>query len=227
MGGIGMFEAREFDGVKGVLFDCYKTLIDIKTDENSIDTYRPVSSWLVYQGVKISPEELMREYASTCSSEMEMSSEPLLEIRVEEIFSQICRRHAIWEIDDVRVGIEAARAFRAASMRYFNAYPQSLKILNRLKDYPLALVSNGQRVFSEQELRYLDLEKYFRLVIFSSDLRYRKPGPRIFMEAARTLKLQPGELMYIGDSFENDIIPSIKLGMKAMHISEAWKFFDK
>jgi putative hydrolase of the HAD superfamily len=29
----------------------------------------------------------------------------------------------------------------------------------------------------------------------------------------------------IGDSYENDIVPATKLGMKAMHIEEAWKRF--
>ncbi|HWQ19777.1 MAG TPA: HAD family hydrolase, partial [Methanotrichaceae archaeon] len=91
--------------------------------------------------------------------------------------------------------------------------------------YSLGIVSNGQRVFSELELKYLGLYKHFHLVIFSSDLGYKKPDPRIFLAATQKLGLKPEEVMYIGDSFENDIIPSIKLGMKAMHIEEAWRFF--
>lgn len=30
-----MFDIQGMNGVKGVIFDCYKTLIDIKTDENT------------------------------------------------------------------------------------------------------------------------------------------------------------------------------------------------
>ena len=30
-------------GIKGLIFDLYNTLIDIKTDEDSINTYEPVS----------------------------------------------------------------------------------------------------------------------------------------------------------------------------------------
>jgi FMN phosphatase YigB (HAD superfamily) len=33
---------------------------------------------------------------------------------------------------------------------------------------------------------------------------------------------EPEEVMCIGDSFENDIVPSTRLGMKAMHIEEVW-----
>jgi putative hydrolase of the HAD superfamily len=53
---------EELEGIKGIIFDCYDTLIDIKTDENNIETYRTVCNWLIYQGVKIDPEELLTEY---------------------------------------------------------------------------------------------------------------------------------------------------------------------
>jgi putative hydrolase of the HAD superfamily len=100
-----------------------------------------------------------------------------------------------------------------------------LRLLRELEDYPLGVVSNCQRVFSEIELRYLDLFNHFQSIIFSSDLGFKKPDPRIFLAGARALGLNAEEILYIGDNFENDIIPSVKLGMKAMHIVEAWRFF--
>jgi len=54
-----MFNGKGLDGIRGVLFDCYKTLIDIRTDESSIKTYEPISRWLMYHGVKIAPDELI------------------------------------------------------------------------------------------------------------------------------------------------------------------------
>jgi putative hydrolase of the HAD superfamily len=100
-----------------------------------------------------------------------------------------------------------------------------VRLLKELKEYPMGVVSNGQRVFSEIELRYLDLFDHFQSVIFSSDLGFKKPDPRIFLAGARALGLNENEVLYIGDNFENDIIPSVKLGMKSMHIEEAWRFF--
>lgn len=98
-------------------------------------------------------------------------------------------------------------------------------LLERLKGYPLGIVSNGQRVFSELELRQLGLYGYFRFVLFSSGFGYKKPGPRIFLAGASQIGLRPEEILYIGDSWENDINPSRELGMQAMHIEEAWKHF--
>lgn len=213
------------DEIKGIMFDCYKTLVNIKTDERSISTYEPVSIWLMYHGVNIGPQDLMNEYRWLCKEEIDRRGVIHSELKVEEIFAKICRRHASWDINELTVGMEAARLFRSASLRRLQAYPQSIRMLEMLRSYPMGIVSNGQRVFSELEIRHLGLEKYFKFVIFSSDFGRKKPCPEIFLEGATQMNMRPHEILFIGDSFENDIYPSRKLGMKAMHIEDAWKFF--
>jgi len=214
---------KELEGIKGIIFDCYNTLIDIKTDDVSVDTYRQVSNWLIYQGVKIDPDELMAEYKKKSEEELESRWEKNPEIKIELVFSKICKQHALWNINDSVVGFEAARAFRAASLRHFRAFPQSVKLLKELEGYPMGIVSNAQAAFAEPELKYLDLHKHFQFVILSSEFGHRKPDPRIFLEGARKLGLIPEEILSIGDNMEHDISPSERLGMKAMHIEEAWK----
>jgi putative hydrolase of the HAD superfamily len=146
-------------------------------------------------------------------------------VDVARVFQSICQSHALWEIDPEMLGKETARAFRAASLRRLQAFPQSVRLLKKLERYPKAIVSNGQRVFSEPEVRYFCFYELFNAVIFSSDFGHKKPDPRIFLEATRQLSLEPEEVLCIGDNFENDIVPATKLGMKAMHIEEAWRLF--
>lgn len=213
-------------GVKGMIFDCYNTLIDIKTDEDDHTTYEPVSRWLIYQGVRIDPGDLEREYKRTVNEYMTSRWEKYPEVKVEEIFSKICQMHALWDIDEVALGAGTARAFRAGSLRRLHVFPQSQRLLQALEEYPKAIVSNGQRVFSEIEMRYFGLYDSFTAVLFSSDFGHKKPDPRIFLEAAHRLELEPEEILCIGDNFDNDIVPAAKLGMKAMHIEEAWKLFN-
>jgi putative hydrolase of the HAD superfamily len=221
-----MFNGCGLDGVKGIIFDCYKTLIDIKTDESSSKTYKPVANWLRYHGVTISPDDLMNEYKWRCKMEIERDQCWHSELRVEDIFAQIARHNASWPINDAAVGVEAARLFRSASVRRLRPFPQSLRLLERLRSYPMGIVSNGQRIFSEQELRHLGLYGHFRFVLFSSDLGFKKPDSRIFLTGASRLGLKPEEILYIGDSLENDINPSRGLGMKAMHIEDMWRYFN-
>ena len=220
-----MFNSEGLYGVKGVIFDCYKTLIDIRTDEGDLRTYEPISKWLMYHGINISPQDLMNEYKWRCHEYLNNSGEWHRELKVEEIFRAICRHHASWPINDATVGIDAARLFRAASVRRLKPFPQSIRLLEKLKGYPLGIVSNGQRVFSEIELRQLGLYSYFNFVLFSSDLGYKKPDSRIFMAGAGHLGLLPHEILYIGDSWDKDIHPSRGIGMKAMHIEDAWRYF--
>lgn len=220
-----MTEREGLHGIKGILFDCYKTLIDIVTDEDDQKTYESLSNWLIYQGVRVTPDQLKKEYKGSCLLGTQVAQQAYPEVRVEKIFEVICKQHSIWSIDEKILGEETARAFRSASLRRLQVFPQSMRLLKELKGYPLGVVSNGQRVFSEIELKYMDLFDHFQSVIFSSDLGFKKPDPRIFLAGARALGLNEEEVLYIGDNFENDIIPSIKLGMKAMHIEEAWRFF--
>jgi putative hydrolase of the HAD superfamily len=224
-GGSIVLRHEGLEGVKGIIFDCYNTLIDIRTDEDSIDTYRAVSNWLIYQGVKIDAEKLMIDYKRLVKEELESRWEKHPDIKVELVFAKICKQHALWDIDEQALGAKAACAFRAASLRRFGAFHQSIRLLKELEGTPLGIVSNAQKVFTEPELRFLDLSKHFKFIIFSSEFGHKKPDPRIFLEGARLMGAKPEEILFIGDNVEHDIAPSAKLGMKAMHIEEAWKFF--
>jgi putative hydrolase of the HAD superfamily len=214
-----MFESS---GIKGIIFDLYGTLIDIRTDEDDFYTYDTVSKWLQYKGVKIDPEVLKSEYHSKIADRMAVSKQQYPEVRVEEIFAEICNENAIWKSDTTYLGIETSKVFRSASLRRMRPFEESLTILQRYKDIPKCLVSNGQRVFSEKELRFLGLYEYFDHVIFSSDVRYKKPDPRIFNIALDRLKLKPDEVLSIGDTVENDVITPREMGMEAMHVYDAW-----
>lgn len=218
-------EELGLDGIKGVIFDCYRTIIDIETDEDSIKTWEPLSKWLIYQGVKITPEDLMKSYKRGAQEYVSSRWEAFPEVDVAWVFQTICISHAYLEVDPEQLGKEAARTFRAGSLRRLLPFPQSISLLAKLEKYPKAIVSNGQRVFSELELRYFGLYDLFKVVIFSSDLGHKKPDPRLFLEATKQLDMEPEEVLFIGDNFDNDIVPATKLGMKAMLIDEAWRLF--
>lgn len=210
--------------IKGLIFDCYKTLIDIKTDEGSRKTSERVSSWLLYQGVRIEPERLKATYRSKVICLLSKSGKKYPDIRVEEIFAEICAENAFREIDPYWLGIETAKVFRTASLRKLEAYPQSLSLLDKYKNIPKCIVSNAQRVFTEQELRFLGLYDRFNFTIMSSDHYIKKPDTGLFKMALDGLGLEPWEVLAIGDTPENDIYPPQSLGMNAMHIREAWKY---
>jgi putative hydrolase of the HAD superfamily len=71
-----------------------------------------------------------------------------------------------------------ARTFRSSSLRKLEVLPNILRLLKELEEYPMAIVSDGQRVFSKLELKYLGLDKYFKFVHFSSDFGHKKARPQ-------------------------------------------------
>ena len=209
--------------IKGSIFDCYKTLIDIRTNERSWETNKIVSDWLLYHGVRIDPDSLREEYKWKVIGRLGNSDQKHPDIRIEEIFAEICSDYAFKKIDPYWLGIETAKAFRTASLRKLEVYPQSLRLLEKYKNVPKWVVSNAQRVFTEQELQSFNLYYYFNFTI-TSDYYIKKPDSRLFKMALDQLGLEPWKVLSIGDTTENNIYPPQSLGMNAILISDAWKY---
>jgi putative hydrolase of the HAD superfamily len=49
------------------------------------------------------------------------------------------------------------------------------------------------------------IKKYFKSVVLSSKVRYRKPGPEIYWEAARRAGVEPSKCAYVGDNPIRDV----------------------
>ncbi len=80
-------------------------------------------------------------------------------------------------------------------------------------DYRLGLVSDAQWVFSEAEIRFLGLEKYFETIVLTSRYFVRKPAPQIYSHALRALKLQPSQALYVGNDPLRDVPGPQAIGM--------------
>ncbi len=154
--------------IKGLIFDCYKTLVDIRNDERSWETNERVSKWLLYQGVRIEPDRLREEYKWKVIGRLGNSGQKYPDICIEEIFAETCVENAFREIDPFWLGIETAKVFRTASLRKLEAYPQSLKLLEKYRNIPKCIVTNAQRVFTGKELRFLGIYDRFNFVILLS-----------------------------------------------------------
>jgi len=100
----------------------------------------------------------------------------------------------------------------------FRPDPESADLLRGLHDsgFKLALVSNT--VFPGFVIDdYLGGEGLLDLLpvrVYSSEVRYMKPDPRIFHIALNHLGVPPARAMFIGDRTDNDVRGAARLGMK-------------
>jgi HAD superfamily hydrolase (TIGR01549 family) len=81
--------------------------------------------------------------------------------------------------------------------------------------YRLGLISNGNAIDQCQKLDNLGIRHLLSCTMLSEEIGIRKPDPRIFQEAAKNLGTSTDECLFIGDSYDNDIIGARNAGMQA------------
>lgn len=87
------------------------------------------------------------------------------------------------------------------------------------RGYVLGIIAN---TITETEIPdWLDAEgmgKYFKAVVLSSKIRYRKPGSEIFLEAARRVGVDPARCAYVGDNPSRDVLGARRAGFGSVII---------
>ena len=97
-------------------------------------------------------------------------------------------------------------------------YPDALPSMAALRGrgYRLAVIAN-QPAQRSAELRALGVEA--EVIAMSAEMEISKPAPEFF---ARALELigspPPGEVAYVGDRIDNDVMPALRAGMRAVWI---------
>jgi putative hydrolase of the HAD superfamily len=81
------------------------------------------------------------------------------------------------------------------------------------RGYTLGIIAN---TITETEIPdWLEadgLTSYFKTVVLSSKVRYRKPGPEIYWQATRRIGVEPARCAYVGDNPIRDVEGTRKAG---------------
>lgn len=122
---------------------------------------------------------------------------------------------AVFGIHDWRERLPGVEAAYGGFQRR-DLYPDALRTLDALRavGFRLAVVAN-QPAVRTAELRAIGVNP--DVMAMSDEMRLWKPGPAFF---ARTLELMgspdPGDVAYVGDRVDNDVLPAIAAGMRAV-----------
>ena len=79
----------------------------------------------------------------------------------------------------------------------------------------------------EREMEILGLQPYFDFAIYSSSTPFRKPHPSIFELAVENFKVDPQEILFIGDNYSLDVVGAKKVGMKSAWVNREGKVIPK
>lgn len=202
--------------IKGLLFDLNGTVIDIYTSESDDNIYRTISNLLDYSQVTIAPELLKKEYFDIMRRQKSESGEIFPEFDVVKLFAEIIGKYSLnsAKLPDAEA---IAIAFRAAGRYKLTIYDGVVPVLTELAEfYPMAAISDGQKIWALSELKSVGLDRFFSSVTVSSEFGFRKPDPRMFMSALENMQMQANEVIFVGNDMFRDIFGAHEVGMKTV-----------
>ena len=120
------------------------------------------------------------------------------------------------ELKDRRKERALADKFCATSERFMLRAARLLKLAK--PRYRLGIVSNFYGNLATL-LKEAGLMEFLDVVVDSNRVGTQKPDPEIFRLALAQLELLAHQVIFVGDSYERDMIPSRKLGMKTVWLA--------
>ncbi|MHA1379527.1 MAG: HAD family hydrolase [Candidatus Helarchaeota archaeon] len=91
---------------------------------------------------------------------------------------------------------------------------------NLSKKYKLLIITNGSERVAKKILQFQDIEKYFHYSFYNA----RKPRLDAFIKCKEMLDCEFSELAMVGDDINTDIMPALKLGMKAIQLYRGYEY---
>jgi FMN phosphatase YigB (HAD superfamily) len=138
--------------------------------------------------------------------------------------SQMTRLYVKWQLahlglQDQDLEQHLVEGF-VAPMRKTTAKNAQLLATLAKRGFELGVVSNG---CGNVETLCADFgfTPFLSLIVDSRRVGFFKPDPAIFLHAAEKLGGDPGTIMMVGDSFDRDVVPAKKVGMKTAWVEGA------
>lgn len=201
--------------IRSVIFDCYSTLIDIRTDEGKKEIFDYLSLYLRYYGASMSGVELKASLEQEKKRHLKSTTERYPEVDLEAVFRRLLSRAGL---GNPFLAESCCKLFRLLSRERFELYPDTLPVLHQMKrgGYALAVVSDAQKAFCLQEAEMLGLNQYFDHIVLSTQFGFRKPDPRLFAIACSLLGIPSAEAVYVGNDPDKDVEGAKGVGMRVV-----------
>lgn len=132
--------------------------------------------------------------------------ELLAELGVEDPAVFIDREHEVWRRQYVVLASAPAllESLRDRGMRtgvVANSWPDPARVLRA-------------------DAEALGLAAHFDVMMLSGEVGYRKPAPEIFLRACEELRVDPAQVVFVGDDLERDVHGARRVGMTT--VQAAW-----
>ena len=206
---------------KNYIFDLYGTLIDIHTDEESLELWEFMADYLKCHFDTITTAaELKNDYIRICADETEKlaarNGSKYPEIKIEWVWKRLIKTSCT----DVEMK-ELCIAFREKSWDKLNCYNNVHNVLRQIKENGghVYLLSNAQRLFTEKELDDTGLTDFFDDIFISSDMGIKKPDAAFINQLFEKHKLIKAESVMVGNEIKADIGSAVAAGINGIYLN--------
>lgn len=132
------------------------------------------------------------------------------------IFDDLLINYDIYKKDLVRKCVSIYRRHRPE----ITLYPEADVCLERFRDYPLYIVTDGNKVVQQNKIRALGLDQRvkFCYITHCYGIKNAKPSPYCFFKICEREKVSPKEVVYIADNPHKDFVGIKPLGFKTIRV---------
>lgn len=199
-----------------VLFDTGGTLFEYVRPFEAIWAER-----LSERGLAAKPDEIIRAF--TESKEQVVGTKEQASKDIEEyhrIWMRICLG-ALERLGYVGDHREAAEAmWHALVVEKSRPYADVIPTLDTMRNHGLKMgVVSNYNLTLEIALRAHGLAEYFQAIVPSLLVGFEKPDPRIFEYAVNLLGVGSDQALYVGDTYEKDVVGARAGGLDAILIT--------
>ena len=210
---------------RNIIFDLYGTLVDIRTDEFSLDFWRKAVMVFAANGASFSPGELRTAYTKYVKRALrhERLKHPTckhVDIDLLQVFRRLYADKGINA--DMTLLRDTAQRFRKESTLMIKLYDGVTELLDGLKDAgkKIYLLSNAQESFTIPEMDELGILGYFDGVMISSEERVCKPQRQFFEKLLAKYQLEPSECLMVGNDKNSDMLGAKGVGVDGLYIHQ-------
>jgi len=205
---------------RGILFDAGNTLLFINP-ESVLPVFKDLNHPVSTEGFWNAESEARRQLTRVVR-EGSTGTEPEI---WKEYFNTLFRSCGIPEEDLTEVGLRV-RELHERDHLWSWVNPSTPPALKRLRGegYRLGVISNADGRM-EGRIRAGGIRDFFEFVLDSGREGVEKPDPEIFLRAARRMRLEPEEILYVGDLYPPDVGGARAAGMQAV-LLDPWNSLD-
>jgi 2-haloacid dehalogenase len=194
----------DFSRYRFLTFDCYGTLIDWET--GILSALRPI---LQNHNKSTADERVLQLYGD-------------LELQAEQPYQPYVNvLRAVVRGFGQELGFQPSQHEQdslPASLPSWQPWPDTVQALKKLKArYQLAIISNVDDDLFARTRPKLGVD--FAAIITAEQARCYKPGIPIFKLALDRIRVDPSEVLHIGQSVYHDVVPAKSLGMATIWVN--------